>query len=170
MILTESSSVAVWLRSLLCLGRFEFHDSRDDAVGVRLESRLVVDGIEYLLEGQSVQNHAYDAASSCLVNGENSGVELLTKELLLGSLIALSLHCGHSEALRLLYCNWLLSHRHCHLRAWDGHHGHGLSWLNLLSCSATESWECICLHDWLRRLLLGLFLLKSLFLVVILPL
>jgi len=169
-ILAESSSVAIWFRSLLLLVRFEFHDSGDDAVSVRLESRLGVDGIEYLLEGQSVQNHADDATSSCLVDGENSGVELLTKELLLGILIALSLDLGHSEALWLLYCNWLLSNRHCHLRAWDGHHGHGLSWMNLLSCSATESWECICLHNRLRRLFLGLFLLKSWFLVVILPL
>ena len=146
--------------------RFEFHDSCDDALSVRLESRWFVDGFEYLLEGQSVQDHADDATSSCLVDGENSWVELLTKELLLGILIALSLHLGHSEALWLLCCNWLLSDRHCHLRAWDGHHGHGLSWMNLLSCSATESWECICLHDRLRRLLLGLFLLKSLFLVL----
>lgn len=39
-----------FLRSFRSLIRFEFHDGCDDAIGVGLESRWKVDGVEDLVE------------------------------------------------------------------------------------------------------------------------
>ena len=137
---------------LLCL---EFGDCSEYVVKVGLEDLWLVNCVNELVNGQSIQHHAHDTACSALVDLDNARVQLLANELLLVLLVSLEEDCLLGE-LRwglswLLRDDHLLHDWHHWLLAGNGHHRHhGLSGLHgWLLLAPTEHWERTSIDYWL---------------------